>query len=328
MNRRQMIAALGGAAAWPLAARAQQPEPMRRIGALVAGLTENDAEGQLRMAVFHRALQKLGWSDGRNVELFDRWSGGDAERLHAAAAELVAMKPDVIFGGNEAAVLALKRTTGSIPIVFTLVVDPVAAGLVASLAHPGGNVTGFATVEYAIAPKWVELLKEMVPATARIGVIYDPANNSAKGYVPALERSVPAGVQLLPAAVRSRAQLEEAIERLAGEPNGALVVVAGPLAVAHRDLIIILSAMHRLPLIYPYRYYTAAGGLMSYGPDPLDQYRQAASYVDRILKGEKPADLPVQFPTKYVLIINLKTAKALGIEVPSTLLARADEVIE
>jgi ABC-type uncharacterized transport system substrate-binding protein len=328
IGRRELLAALGGAAvAWPLAARAQQGEQMRRIGVLIAGLTENDSEGQLRMAAFRRGLQNLGWIEGRNVHIEERWPGGNNERLRSFAAELVRMRPDAIFAGNEAATMALQQTASTLPIVFAQVGDPVANGLVASLARPGGNVTGFALWEYGFAAKWGEALREIAPRTVRIGVIYDPAN-AMQRLLPDLERSLSPGMQSVALSVSSRSDLENAIERIAIEPNGALIVFAGPLAVAHRDLIIILAVKHRLPFLYPYRYFTAAGGLISYGPDLVDQYRLAASYVDRILKGEKPADLPVQFPTRYMLVINLKTAKALGLIVPDTLLARADEVIE
>jgi ABC-type uncharacterized transport system substrate-binding protein len=327
MKRREFIMLLGSAAAWPLAARAQQGERMRRIGVVIAGLTENDSEGQLRMAAFRRGLQNLGWIEGRNVHIEERWPGGNNERLQSFATELVRMRPDAIFAGNEAATMALYQTASNLPIVFAQVSDPVAAGLVASLARPGGNVTGFALWEYGFAAKWGEVLREIAPRTVRIGVIYDPAN-AMQRHLPDLERSLSPGMQLVALSVSSRSDLENAIERIAIEPNGALIVFAGPLAVAHRDLIITLAVKHRLPLLYPYRYFTAAGGLISYGPDLVDQYRLAASYVDRILKGEKPADLPVQFPTRYMLVINLKTAKTLGLDVPPTLLARADEVIE
>jgi putative tryptophan/tyrosine transport system substrate-binding protein len=288
---------------------------MRRIGVLIAGLTENDSEGQLRMSAFRRGLQNLGWIEGRNVHIEERWPGGNAERLRS------------FFAGNEAAIMALQQTASSLPIVFAQVSDPVANGLVASLARPGGNVTGFALWEYGFAAKWGEVLREIAPRTIRIGVIYDPANVMQR-QLPDLERSLSPGMQSVALSVSSRSDLENAIERIASEPNGALIVFAGPLAVAHRDLIITLAVKHRLPLLYPYRYFTAAGGLISYGPDLVDQYRLAASYVDRILEGEKPAAPPVQFPTRYMLVINLKTTKALGLIVPDTLLARADEVIE
>jgi putative ABC transport system substrate-binding protein len=327
IRRREFIATLGGAAAWPLAARAQQGGAMRRIGVLNAGLTENDSEGQLRMAAFRRGLQNLGWVAGRNVNIEERWPGGNNERLRSFAAELIGMRPDAIFAGNEAATMALQQTTSSLPIVFAQVADPVANGLVASLARPGGNVTGFALWEYGFAAKWGVMLKEIAPRTVHIGAIYDPAN-AMQRQLPELERALSPGRQLVALSVSSRSDLENAIERIAIEPNGALIVFPGPLAVAHRDLIITLAVKHSLPLLYPYRYFTAAGGLISYGPDLVDQFRLAASYVDRILKGEKPADLPVQLPTRYMLVINLKTAKALGLTVPDKLLALADEVIE
>jgi putative tryptophan/tyrosine transport system substrate-binding protein len=327
LKRREFITFLGGAAAWPLTAGAQQVDRMRRIGVLIAGLTENDSEGQLRMAAFRRGLQNLGWVEGRNVHIEERWPGGNNERLRSFAAELAGMRPDAIFAGNEAATIALQQTATTVPTVFAQVSDPVAAGLVASVARPGGTVTGVALWEYGFATKWGELLKEIAPRTVRIGVIYDPAN-AMQRQLPDLERSLSPAIQSVALSVSSRSDLENAIERMAAEPNGALIVFAGPLAVAHRDLIITLAVKYRLPLLYPYRYFTAAGGLISYGPDLVDQYRVVASYIDRILNGEKPADLPVQFPTKYMLIINLKTARALDLIVPDKLLALADEVIE
>jgi putative ABC transport system substrate-binding protein len=328
LKRREFITLFGGTVStWPLAARSQQPERMRRIGVLIAGLSENDPEGQLRITAFRRGLQNLGWIEERNLHIEERWSGGNAERLRSFAGELVRMRPDVIFAGNEAAMMALHQTASSLPIVFAQVGDPVANGLVASLARPGGNVTGFALWEYGFGAKWGEALREIAPHTVRVGVIYDPAN-AMQRLLPDLERTLSLGMQAVPLSVSSRSDLENAIEQIAIEPNGALIVFAGPLAVAHRDLIITLAAKHGLPLLYPYRYFTAAGGLISYGPDLVDQHRLAAGYVDRILKGEQPADLPVQFPTKYMLVINLKTAKALGLTVPDKLLALADEVIE
>jgi putative ABC transport system substrate-binding protein len=327
MRRREFIILLGSAvAAWPLAARAQQSGAMRRIAVLIA-LAESDAEGQLRIAAFRRGLQSHGWIEGRNIHIDYRWPGGSAERMRASAAELAEMKLDVIFAGNSTAALALQRTSNTSPVVFGQVADPVAAGFVASVARPGGNMTGFALFEHTIAAKWVELLGELAPRTVRIGVIYDPAS-AGPGHLPELEKALRPAMQLILCSVRGRTELEEAVERIGSEPNGALIVLAGPLTGLHRDLIVMMAVKHRLPLIYPYRYFTAAGGLMSYGPDTVDQYRQAASYVDRILRDEKPADLPVQFPTKYNLVINLKTAKLLGLEIPPTVLALADEVIE
>src|SRR5215471_1746338 len=259
-RRREFITLLGGATvAWPLAARAQQGEQMRRIGVLIAGLTENDSEGQLRIAAFRQGLQNLGWIEGRNVHIEERWPGGNAERLRSFAAELVGMRPDAIFAGNEAATMALRQIADTLPIVFAQVADPVANGLVASPARPGGNLTGFALWEYGFAAKWGELLREIAPRTARVGVIYDPAN-AMQRQLPDLEKSLSPAVQLVALSVSSRSVLENAIERIAIEPNGALIVFAGPLGVAHRDLIITLAVKHCLPLLYPYRYFTAAGG--------------------------------------------------------------------
>jgi ABC-type uncharacterized transport system substrate-binding protein len=326
LNRRGVIGLLGGAAAWPVAARAQRSSVVRRIGVLTA-LAESDPEAQLRMAALRQGLQSFGWIEGSNIHIDYRWPGGSAERMRTSATEIVGMSPDVIFAGNSTAAFALKQVTSSLPIVFVQVPDPIADGFVASLGRPGANMTGFALYEYEIAAKWVEILRELAPRTARIGVVYDPVN-AAQGHLPYLERALSPGVQLMSYAVHNRSEIEEAIERIGSEPSGALIVLAGPLTAIHRDLIVISAVKNRLPLVYPYRYYTAAGGLFSYGPDTVDQYRVAASYVDRILKGERPADLPVQFPTKYPLVINLKTAKTLGLTVPDKLLARADEVIE
>jgi putative ABC transport system substrate-binding protein len=327
MRRREFITLIGGlAVALPLAARAQRSSVMRRMGVLTA-LAESDPEAQLRMAALRQGLQSFGWMEGSNIHIDYRWPGGSAERMRTSAADIVGMSPEVIFAGNSTAAFALKQLTSSLPIVFVQVPDPIADGFVASLGRPGGNMTGFATYEYEIAAKWVEVLRELAPRTARIGVIYDLVN-AAQGHLPYLERALSPGVQLMPYAVRNRSEIEEAIERIGSEPSGALIVLAGPLTAIHRDLIVISAVKDRLPLVYPYRYYTAAGGLFSYGPDTVDQYRLAASYVDRILKGERPADLPVQFPTKYTLVINLKTAKTLGLTVPDKLLALADEVLE
>jgi len=296
MNRRAIITLLGGAAAWPIAARGQQGERMRRMGVLTA-LAESDPEAQLRIAALRQGLQSFDWIEGRNIHIDYRWPGGSADRMRTSAAEIVGMKPDVIFAGNSTAVFALKQATSGLPVVFVQVPDPIADGFVASLSRPGGNMTGFALYEYEIAAKWVEILRELAPRTVRIGVIYDPAN-AAQAHLPYLEGALSPGMQLISCPVRKRSEIEEAIERIGTEPNGALIVLAGPLTAIHRDLIVISAVKHSLPLVYPYRYYTAAGGLFSYGPDTVDQYRLAASYVDRILKGEKPADLPVQFPTK------------------------------
>jgi putative tryptophan/tyrosine transport system substrate-binding protein len=326
VRRRAFITLLGGAAAWPLTARAQQAAEMRRIGVMIA-LIESDPEAQLRIAAFRRGLEKFGWVEDRNIHIDYRWPGGNHERLQASAAELVAMRPDVIVAGTTTALIAVQQATSIVPVVFVQVSDPLARGYVASLARPGGNVTGFALHEHAIAAKWFELLTEIAPRTARVGIIYDPAN-AAQNYLTDIEKASSPDMKLSAFAAHSRSDVEQAIEQIGAEPNGALIVLSGSRTALHRDLIIVSAVKYRLPLIYPYRYYTAAGGLMSYGPDVVDQYRLAASYVDRILRGEKPGELPVQLPTKYSLVINLKTAKTLDLTVPPTLLAIADEVIE
>ena len=329
MKRRQFITLLGGAAAWPLAARAQQPSGMRRIGVLM-NLAENDPESQARIAAFREGLAKLGWTEGRNVQIEYRWIAGDPDRARAYAAELVKLNPDVIFAGTTTSALSLQRETHSVPIVFAQVADPVGAGLVASLARPGGNITGFAQFEYAIGAKWVELLKQIAPQITRVAIIYDPANPSeARGYLPAIEAAARSfGMQVSVSAVRDVAEIERAIEEFAREQNGGLIPLPTPLMGLHRDLIISLTRRHRLPNVFAWRYWPIEGGLVSYGIDNLELYRRAPSYVDRILKGEKPDDLPVQQATKFELVINLKTAKELGLDPPISLLARTDEVIE
>jgi putative tryptophan/tyrosine transport system substrate-binding protein len=328
VRRREFIMLLGGAAAaWPLAARAQQADKVRRIGVLMPW-AESDAEAQARIAAFRDGLQKLGWSDGRNVRIEYRWAA-DADRLRGYAAELVAMTPDVIFAGPLAAMSALHGKTRTIPIVFAQVGDPVGQGFVASLARPGANITGFVSLEYAIGVKWLELLEQIAPRVTRVAVVYDPENPSWAGYLREIEVGAASfGVQLSPFAVRDAAAIERAINAFAGEPHGGLILLPGPVVVAHREIIIALAAKHRLPAVYSFRYYVADGGLASYSVDARDLYRRAAAYIDRILKGEKPAELPVQLPTKYELTINLKTAEALGLDVPVSLLARTDEVIE
>jgi putative tryptophan/tyrosine transport system substrate-binding protein len=326
MNRRAFITLLSAAlASWPFPAGAQQDARVRRIGVLI-DIAEGDPEGMLRIAALRRGLQELGWSEGRNIRIDVRWNSGK-ERRQEFAAELVGLKPDVIFAGNTSALVALRQVTSTLPIVFVQVDDPVAGGFVASLARPGGNTTGFALYEFGIAAKWVELLRELAPHTARMGVLYDTAN-LGRGHVPAVQSALSPGMQLLPYPVGSRADIEEAIEKIGGEGHSALIVMGGPQTAAHRDLIVLTAVKRGLPTAFPYKYFATAGGLLSYGPDTIDQYRVAAGYVDRILKGEKPADLPVQFPNRYNLVINLKTANALGLAVPPTLLARADEVIE
>jgi putative tryptophan/tyrosine transport system substrate-binding protein len=327
MTRRDFITLLGGAAvAWPLAARAQQPDRMRRIGVLM-NLAADDAEGQARIAAFVQALQRLGWSDGRNVRIDYRWAAGDAGRFHKYAEELLALLPDVILASATPSVQALQQVTGTVPIVFAIVADPVGAGFVDSLARPGGNVTGFTPFEYGISGKWLELIKELAPRVTRVAVLRDLT--IGLGQLGAIQSVAPSlGIELRPVHVRDADEIERSIAAFAQGSNGALIVTASTSAIIHRELITTLAARNKLPAVYYTRYWVAGGGLMSYGPDFRDQFRRAAGYVDRILKGEKPADLPVQAPTKYELVINLKTAKTLGLEVPPTLLARADEVIE
>jgi putative tryptophan/tyrosine transport system substrate-binding protein len=329
MRRRDFIAGLGsGAAAWPLSARAQQAERKRRIGVLM-NLGSDDAEGQARNAAFLQGLQELGWTVGRNVRIEYRWGAGDAELFRKYASELVALAPDVILAAGAAVVPSLLQATRTVPIVFTGTPDPVGAGFVESLARPGGNITGFTPFEFGISSKWLELLKEIAPGVTRVGVLRDPAVPSGVGMLGAIQSVAPSlGVELRPLGVHDAGEIEHAITAFARSPNGGLIVTGSTLAVVHRNLIATLAARHKLPAVYYERYFAAAGGLISYGPDNIEQYRLAAGYVDRILKGEKPADLPVQESTKYELVINLKTAKALGLTVPDTLLARADEVIE
>jgi ABC-type uncharacterized transport system substrate-binding protein len=328
MKRREFITLLGGAAAWPLAARAQQPDRVRRIG-LLLGHAADDPESQARNAAFLRGLSELGWTVGRNVRIDYRWAAGDADNIRKYAAELVALAPDVILGAGNPIVAALQQATGTLPIVFAGVADPVGAGFVASLARPGGNVTGFTPFEFSISGKWLELLKELAPGVTRVAVVRDAAQVSGGAQWGAIQAVAPSlGVELRPVGMRDAGEIESGVSAFAREPNGGLIATAGLLSVIHQELIVTLAARHKLPAVYYYRFFVTAGGLVSYGPDPHDQYRRAASYVDRILKGEKPADLPVQGPTKYELVINLKTAKSLGLEVPTTVLARADEVIE
>ena len=327
MRRREFITLLGGAAAWPLAARAQQGKPMRRIGVLM-NLAIDDSEGQTRITAFVQGLQQLDWSVGSNLRIDYRWGAGDAERFRRYAAELVALAPDVILASG-ATVTALQQVTRTIPIVFAQVTDPVGLGVVESLARPGSNATGFTPSEFGISAKWLELLKEVAPGVTRAAVLRDPIVTAGPAQLAAIQGVAPSfGVELKPVDIRDRSAIERALASFARSPNGGLIVTVTPAAAVHRHLIITLAARHRLPAVYGYRYFVMDGGLISYGPDTIDQYRRAAGYVDRILKGEKPADLPVQAPTKYELVINLKTAKALGLTVPDSLLARADEVIE
>jgi ABC-type uncharacterized transport system substrate-binding protein len=328
MTRREVITLLGGAAAWPLVARAQPREQRRRIGVLM-NLAADDPESLARIGAFLQGLQQLGWTDGRNVRIDYRWAAGDADRFRKYAAELVGLVPDVILANASPAVASLQQATRTVPIVFVTVADPVGAGFVESLAQPGGNTTGFALFEYSISAKWLELLKEIAPSLTRMAVLRDSAIAAGGGQLGALQVAASSfGLELRTVGVQDASEIERAVTRFASASNGGLVVTASVLTVLHRDLIITLAARHRLPAVYPFSFFVTRGGLISYGPDIVDQYPRAAGYVDRILRGEKPADLPVQAPTKYELAINLKTAKALGLEVPPTLLARADEVIE
>jgi putative ABC transport system substrate-binding protein len=329
MKRRTFITLLASAAAvWPLAARAQQGERVRRIGVLMNAAAD-DRDGQARVIAFVQALQELGWTDGRNARVDIRWGAGDAERYRGYAAELIALAPDVILAPTSGVVAALQRATRTVPIVFVGVIDPVGAGFVASLARPGGNTTGFAAFEYGISGKWVALLKEIAPGVTRAAVIRDPSLAAGIGQLAAMQAVAPSlGAELSPLDVRDDSELERAIAAFAHAPNGGVIVAAGPAANVRREQINALVVRHLLPAVYPFRYYVESGGLISYGSDLISQYRPAAGYVDRILRGAKAADLPVQAQTKYELVINLKTAKALGLTVPPTLLARADEVIE
>jgi ABC-type uncharacterized transport system substrate-binding protein len=328
MRRRAFMSLIGGAAVWPLAARAQQAAQARRIGVLVP-FAEDHPVGQARVAAFLQGLRQLGWTDGSNVRIDYRWSAGDADRSRKFATELIALGPDVVMAFTSAAVAPLRQATSTVPIVFAVVADPVGAGYVESLARPGGNMTGFAGQEYGESGKLIELLKEIVPRLTRVAVLRDAAIAAGPGQFGALQAVAPSfGIELRPLDLHDPGGLEQGIAALARGSNNGLIVTGSPAATLHRNLIIALAARHKLPAVYYERFFVTGGGLISYGPDYLDQCRRAASYVDRILKGEKPADLPVQAPTKYELVINLKTAKALGIDLPATLLARADEVIE
>jgi putative ABC transport system substrate-binding protein len=328
MRRREFITLLGGAAAWPLAARAQQPDRMRRIGMLLTAAAD-DPESLARVGAFLQALAQLGWTVGRNVRIESRWGAGNADVIRKHAVELAALAPDVILAHGSSTVRPLLQATRSIPIVFPVAADPVGGGLVENLARPGGNATGFMTNEYSLAGKWLELLKQIVPEVTRAAVLRDTALTSGTSQFAAIQAVAPSlRVEVSPVNMRDAGEIERAVTAFAQSSNGGLIVAAGGSAQVHRNLIITLAARHKLPAVYYERFFVAAGGLISYGSDFIDQYRRSASYVDRILRGEKPADLPVQAPTKYELVVNLKTAKALGLTVPETLLARADEVIE
>jgi putative ABC transport system substrate-binding protein len=328
MRRRDFITLLGGAAAWPLAARAQQAERVRRIGLLMA--SADDREGQARVTPLKEGLKELGWTDGRNIQIETRFGGGDAGRIRAHAAELVALAPDVLVGHATPGTRALRQATSSIPIVMVAVNDPVEQGFVSSLAHPGGNITGFALINFQMVGKWLEMLKEAAPGVSRAALMFNPDTASTYYvYLRSFEaepRSI--AVEVAEAPVRNTTEIEEAIAKLGREPGGGLIVPPDAFTVLHHQLLIRLAQQHRLPAVYAYRTYVAEGALMSYGPDVYDVFRRSASYVDRILKGAKPADLPIQQPTKFELAINLKTAKALGLQIPDKLLALADEIIE
>src|SRR5262249_4272782 len=327
VKRREFISLLGGAvAAWPLTAHAQRADRVQRIGVLM-NLAADDPEGQARIVAFVQGLQQSGWTDGHNVRIDTRWAAGDAARFQRYAEELLALAPDVILASATPSVQALQHATRTVPIVFANVGDPVGMGLVASLARPGGNTTGFSFFEFGFGAKWLELLKEIAPGVTRVAVLRDLTIGPAQ--LSAIQAVAPSfGVELSAVGVRDVGEIERSVAAFARSSSGGLVVTASTSALVHRDLITMLAARHRLPAVYPFRYFVTVGGLISYGPNPLDQYRRAAGYVDRILKGEKPADLPVQSPVKYELAINLQTAKALGLTVPPSLLARADEVIE
>jgi putative tryptophan/tyrosine transport system substrate-binding protein len=328
MRRREFVTLLGGAAAWPLAARAQQPDPIRRIGVLLP-YTASDPQAQARYAAFLQGLQQLGWTVGKNVQIDYRWSTGKEDDTRKYAAELVALAPDVIFTSGSAGLSPLRRATRTVPVVFALVPDPVGSGFVDSLAKPGGNVTGFTPFDYALGAKWLELLKQIAPAVTRVAILRDPSIAAGLGIWGAMHSvSSLIGLELRPVDLHDPGEIERALAAFAGNPNGGLILTGSGLAIVHRDLIIALAARHRLPAVYYDRYFAAAGGLISYGSNNVEQFRLAAGYVDRILRGAKPADLPVQAPTKYELVVNLKTAKALGLDVPATVLARADEIIE
>jgi ABC-type uncharacterized transport system substrate-binding protein len=327
VKRRAFVTLLGVAVAWPLAVRAQQAEQMRRIGVLM-NTGADEPESQARLAAFMQGLQELGWAVGRNMRIDHRWSPGDLARLRKDAAELVALRPEVILAGVGGTTTVLQQVTRTIPIVMAQGIDPVGNGFVDSLARPGGNTTGFIQFEYSLAGKWMELLKEVAPGTTRVGVLREPGAAAIGQWtmIQAVAQSL--GAELKPIGLRDANEIERAVTAFARSPNAGLIVVVSAASLTHRELIITLAARHRLPTVYAYRVFVTHGGLITYSPDIASQYRRAAGYVDRILKGEKPADLPVQAPTRYELVINLKTATALGLQIPDKLLALADEVIE
>ena len=330
MRRRDFVKVIGGgAAAWPLVVRAQEPDRMRRIGVLSGGPATDDPDNQARWVTLTQALQQLGWIEGRNLQIDYRLSEGNTDRARKFAAELVALNPDLIVASGTTAVGPLLQVTRTVPIVFVNASDPVGAGLVESLARPGGNATGFAQLEFNLSAKWLELLKQITPSVTRAAILRDPAITAGIGQFAVIQSVAPSvGIDVSPIDVRNADEIERAVTAFARTANGGLIVTSSGSSAVHRKLIISLAARHKLPAVYYRRLYVTDGGLISYGLDFIDQYRRAAGYVDRILKGEKPADLPVQTPTKYELVVNLKTAKALGLTIPTSVLARADEVIE
>ena len=328
MRRREFITFLGGAAAaWPLTVRAQHGEPMRRVGVLMP-YSEGDAEGQASVAALQRGLQDLGWTEGRNIRFDIRWAGGNPDKARAFAKELIGMTPDVIVPSSNQITSILQQETRTIPIVFVLVGDPVGSGYVANMAQPGGNLTGFAVLENAIAGKWLEILNQIAPQVSRVGFILHPETSVNVGLLRAAEAAAPSGVKVIALGVHNATEIERAVTAFAAETNGGLIAAPHAITFANRDVIVELAARYRLPAVYAFRIFATRGGLISYGTNPFEMFRQGASYVDRVLKGAKPADLPAQFPTKYELVVNLKTAKALGLTVPPAMLTRADEVIE
>jgi len=328
MRRRNFIALLGGAAAWPLAARAQHGERVRRIG-IFMDLAEGDPEGQARVAALKRGLRELGWIEGRNLLIESRWAAGEATRMKPLAEELVSLAPEVIVSSGGPTLAALQQATRTIPLVFGHVLDPVAAGFVDSLSRPGGNITGFSNFEFTMGGKWLGTLKEMTPSIVRVAVLRDSGSPGAAGMLGAIQSAMPSfPMPLTVASGRDAAEFERAIEAFSNEPNGGLIVLPAPNTISHRQAIITAAARRRVPAIYPYRFFVKDGGLISYGIVPSELSRRAAAYVDAILKGAKPSDLPIQEPTKFEMVINAKTAKALGLEIPPALLARADEVME
>jgi len=328
MRRREFIGLLGGATtAWPLAVQAQQGEQIRRVG-ILSQYREGDAEGQTSIAALQRGLEDLGWREGHNIRFDIRWAAGDPNKARAFAKEMIGMAPDVIVPSSNLVTTIVQQETRTIPIVFILVGDPVGSGYVASMARPSGNVTGFAVVENEIAGKWVEILHEIAPQVSRVGFIFHPETSANVGLLHAAEPATRSGVKVIPLGVHDSSEIQRVITTFATEPGGGLIAAPHAITFANRDLIVELAARFRLPAVYAFRNFVTSGGLVSYGTNPIELWRQGASYVDRVLKGAKPADLPALFPTKYELVVNIKTAKALGLDVPQNLLARADEVIE